>query len=307
MNNLSNNSVAAAEPAFYFTVDQIQAMLGSTLASDIFNFYPFIIAGLLGFITNLFSFIVFLNKDLATLPLYQYMQLYALSNAIMCFLGAFQFVAHVHRLYDWSNTEWTMDYYLHGFVNIGNFLYFFNSILNTFVLMDRIASIKPSLAKYVPLTPYKLSIIAGFFCFFIVLPFDFVFVPGKMTFKLNATETFTEIYTGTSDFSRTLFGVVITFAEYAIRDLLVLIIEIILNLVSMVLLKAHFNKKKSLIKSGAVLPSSPTLETGATNGGTAKQKSANAKKHVEYAANQITKADEKATVILLIKIYVMKL
>jgi hypothetical protein len=243
MNNSSTNS--SVYP--YLTVDQIQEMLGSTWTLDYFNFYPFVIVGSLGFATNFFSFFVFLHKDLATLALYQYMQVYAISNAVICLLGTFNFLSNSHRIFPWGNAEWAFTYYLHAFVNSANFLYFFNSTLNIFVMLDRIANIKRQLTKWIPLTPYKLSAIAAVCCFLLSLPFDFVFVPSSLTFKLNATVSFTEWFSGTSDFSRTSLGKVLTFTEYAVRDLLVLIAELTLNVVSIVLLKAHFNKKRRLI------------------------------------------------------------
>jgi hypothetical protein len=140
MNRTNNNT------AVYLTVDQIQEMLGSTWALDNFNFYPFVIVGPLGFIGNLFSFAVFLNKDLASLPFYQYMQVYTVCNAIVCLLGTFNFFSNSHRLFPWGNSEWAFTYYLHAFVDSANFLYFFNSLLNIFIMLDRIAAIKPEFA-----------------------------------------------------------------------------------------------------------------------------------------------------------------
>jgi hypothetical protein len=161
-------------------------------------------------------------------------------------------------------------------------------------MLDRIAAIKPEFARFIPLTPYKLSMIAGVCCFLITLPFDFVFVPGSLSFELNATVTFTQWFTSTSEFSHTFLGVLLTFIEYAIRDLLVLVVEITLNIISILLLKSHFNKKKRLVDPNGFVTGqlrNPSTATGIKT-----------RIHVDYNLSgvslsyRISKADERATV-----------
>jgi hypothetical protein len=70
-NNISNNSVV------YYTLDELLTSNGSTWYLDYFNMYLVTIVSILGFLLNLFSLVIFLDKEFQT-DLYVLLLLYVL-------------------------------------------------------------------------------------------------------------------------------------------------------------------------------------------------------------------------------------
>jgi hypothetical protein len=79
------------------------------------------------------------------------------------------------------------------------------------------------------------------------MPLFLAYAPFSVTVKLNATTPFTIWFASASPyFSKQLIGVVWIALIVLIKDLLVMILQLALNMVSIVLLKRHLGKKIQL-------------------------------------------------------------
>jgi hypothetical protein len=120
----------------------------------------------------------------------------------------------------------------------------------------------------------------------IELPYYFVFVPASQTVHLTRTKFFTIWYSYTSAFAHSLPGQIITNAVNVLRDLVVLIIEIVLNAISLVLLKKYLNRKMRL--QGMT---SRSLGADGTTASTAAS---------QQRGDHISKADQRATLMAIL-------
>jgi hypothetical protein len=101
---------------------------------------------------------------------------------------------------------------------------------------------------------YKASIVGFVICLAINFPFFFVFAPGSRTFGTVVTDDGTVIYgftiwfTGLTDFAKTDVGKIILYTIYVIRDLFLMIVEIVLNCVSVYYIRLFLQKKSNLVR-----------------------------------------------------------
>ena len=230
----------------YYTLDDLLTSYGSTWILDILNLYLFTVISVLSLIANLFGFIIFYNMR-NSLPLYQYLRFYCISNVVMSLASVFNFLATSYRIISWSNSFWTQAYYNYVYTAIINLSYFYSSVLDVVILLDRIAIINKLVKIYLnKLSPTLICIVLFGLCTVIDFPYFFVFEPDSITEKLDANTTFTVWFANTTPFAKSQLGKILTFTIYAIRDFFVVIVQIALSILSTVLLKKYLNKKMKI-------------------------------------------------------------
>ena len=119
------------------SADEFLERFGSTLTLDILNSYVLTVNCILGFILNIFAFIIYLDKQFKT-ELYFYLRVYTFNNIVLSLVNSFNFVAYGNHLFDWSNSYWIQFYYSYISIPVLNTLYFFGSLLSIFILLNRI-------------------------------------------------------------------------------------------------------------------------------------------------------------------------
>ena len=75
------------------------------------------------------------------------------------------------------------------------------------------------------------------------MPYIFVYVPNSFTAKISANETFTVWFPGTTPFAKSTCGKIITFIICFFRDVFVVLVQVVLNLILIYLLKNYLAKK----------------------------------------------------------------
>lgn len=129
--------------------DQIDALFdsfGYTRLLDQMAFVPIVIICSIGFVTNLFSFLVCLQlaKEFNSIGLYKYMQIYCLTSAAVCFIQIFTFVLFSQRSFPWTVTKPAFDFIIWIYLPVYYTGYFYGSVLDIFITLDRISSVKTS-------------------------------------------------------------------------------------------------------------------------------------------------------------------
>jgi hypothetical protein len=242
-------------------MDILLRRFGSTLTLDTLHLYANTFFALLGFTFNLLSFVVFNKSDeFKHLSLYKYLRIYTLNSALTCLACAFLFTAFSKRYFEWSNSYLTNAYALFVYLPLANTGYFFGTVLDILITLDRVTFLSGSVRRRVKNTSFDTlnlhltCFIAYILCLIFNLPYFFVFTPHSSTFRLESTgEQFTMWYIFTTPFARSNLGIIITFLIYSIRDIGLMILEIILNIVSMFYLRVYLIKKAQLVKSNIVL------------------------------------------------------
>lgn len=231
------------------SLETLFTQIGSTLIYDTLWAYLSTSLAIIGFFANLLSFYILFDERLGMFraSLYQYLRVYTLNSAMVNFLCVFIFVSNSYRILPVTNTFWAQAYFIYIFGPLFNTGYFYGAALDALMTWDRIVSIMPSLNKYMKLTSNKISLTVLFLCTCINISFFFVFTPLSITQKSNLSNTNLTVWLiGPSHFSLTFFGTILTFTVYSIRDGLLLLVIVILNIVSICLLKDRMNKKTDL-------------------------------------------------------------
>jgi hypothetical protein len=234
-----------ASSYYYYTLDALFTAYGSTWILDNLNLYPFVIVGILGALLNLFAFIIFLDREFS-ITLYNYLRVYTLNNTIMCLISISNFFWDTYRILPWSNSYWTQVWLNFVYTPISNVSYFYSSLLDICILLDRIATFNSFVRSCMTLPCRFVCLITLLVTLVIDLPYFFVFVPAYNVSKLNATTEITIWFSSTSSFATSTAGTVVTFVVYALRDVLVMVIQIVLNIVSVLLLREHLQNKLKL-------------------------------------------------------------
>jgi hypothetical protein len=131
-----------------------------------------------------------------------------------------------------------------------NLSYFYSTVLDIIVLLDRIATFNKTVdskLRLVKTRSYRVCFAMLMVCAVVDLPYFLVFEPNEATVRLNETISFTVNFSNTTSFSRSQLGVIITFLVFALRDGVVMVFQITLNVVSMIMLKKLMRKRMRLL------------------------------------------------------------
>jgi hypothetical protein len=121
-----------------------------------------------------------------------------------------------------------------------------------------------------------------------------VFEPASSTARLNATTNFTIHYSAVSAFSISPVGKVLTITMNFVRDMLLMIVEIMLNLLSVVLLRRHLRKKSKLTNKRGSVFATAFISTTGYNG----VKYINPQNQYERSVQKMSSSDRKVTVMV---------
>lgn len=245
------------------SLDSVLTKYGSTIFLDTFNLYPYTIISTLGFLLSTLSLVVFMNrKEFDGIRLYVYLRVYSINNMILCFVNIFNFTFCSYRILSWSNSFPSQVFFNYLFTPISSVCYFYGSVLDILILMDRISFFCQWLkaSRFNQLSPTSICVWTLIVCIIIDAPSFVYYEIEYQTFRLDATRNFT-IW-----FSKPSTNKILTILEYmvmAIRDILVLLIEVWLHITSIVLFKKHLKRKKQI--SLKMCKSLSSSQTGTAN------------------------------------------
>jgi hypothetical protein len=294
----SNSSQTYYTGDFFNKENDLLAAFGSTPALDVFNFLPFTITSTIGLIMNILAFLVFQDSEF-NVRLYAYLRVYCLNNACLCFLNIFNFTFSSIRLFSFANSYWAQVYYNYIYTPVITLNYFFGSVVDIIILLDRIGHFDKRIKPCIKLSPYWICIIAFLGCFLINFPYNILYEPGSITVNLNATITFTLWTSLPTSFASSRLATILVYVVAGLREILVFVIQISLNFVSVFLLKRYLNRKKRI-----------AVHTGLI----ANPRNASAIRHVSFSAHpnpsaavtpisnqgRILRSELKATIMVMI-------
>jgi hypothetical protein len=165
---------------------------------------------------------------------------------VMLISTGISFISCSYRVFPWTNSQLTQWIGIYFLLQLNNVTYFYGSLLDVIILFDRISTFKQSIKAWFKLAPHKICIISLIIVIVVSGPYYFVNYVDSVTFKLDSTENFTVWFFRSSDFAKTTLGSALMFTVYGIRDLGMMILQIILNVISMYLFKRYCTKKAKL-------------------------------------------------------------
>ena len=241
-----NNTEANNNNSFsgYFLPKEIWfEIFGSSILLDSLYVYVYAPLCLSGFLLNLLSYFIFLKKDFQTLSLFSYLRVYSISSSMICLVLGTYFVFQSYNLFSFSNSYEAMSYGCFFFAPFITTVYFFNSFMDVYISLERIFYFVPTLAI---LNRYSWKIVCSILIlvsFLINLPYCFLVTPAYFKAQLGPNKYIDIYYVGTSEFYDSLFGKIIAFLVFILRDVVTLTAELVINIITIVLLKKQINKK----------------------------------------------------------------
>ena len=239
------------------TMDDFLYSVGSTWLLDSFFLFVSVPTSLSGFIMNTISMIILMKKEYKV-NLYKYLRFYTLLGLAINLVSIFLIVTTTRRYFAFNNTLAAFTYRAYFCMSAMNTGYFIGSLVEIFISFDRLSTLSNHflIKLYKRLNPY---LVCFFVCIFVLLincSYYFVFMPVKrVALILNYYEgaanqsKIVELYTFTaSDYSKTTLGRSMSYIQFAIRDIFTLIVDILVNIVTVRLLKKHLLKKSNLTR-----------------------------------------------------------
>ena len=238
---------------FYLSREAVFDLYGSKLREHLCNF---IMAPLniLGVIANLVSLAVLCNKKFSSKGLYTYFIVHTINSLLINLLQCFESIALNFRTFEFTyKTSYSGYFQSFVYIPLLNLLVLYGIILEVCVTIERNSQFS---AKFKCLVKYKarnVCIILFFLCFAINFSHFFVGRPAVFKHKLNSTEILEIHFFKVTNFSKSLPGMTINSLVYFFRDIILFIVQIVLNMMTIYLLRQHLKNKKSILKKKSVL------------------------------------------------------
>jgi hypothetical protein len=300
-----NQSEANTTVDSFYSLEYILTnFAASTWPTDNFNFWPFVTVGPTAALLNALAFLILQDPEF-DLKLYQYMRVYTANNAILSIFLTFNWINCCIRIIPWTNSELAQSLSIYFDGNIINALYFFGSLIDLLMLVDRIGIFKNKIKNIIKISPYKMCAIAFVFMVVVDAPFFFVLVvAAPLPFKLNATSTYIVWSYTNSAFANSELGIVLTYVVFAIRDVIVGLAQISLNFAVIVYFKQYVQNRHKIILKVPTQPPIGTNEITTRNQQRptiASNAQASQSRSVSVVQQErVSSADKRATVMCII-------
>ena len=276
----------------YYSLNYWFEKYRSSWLSDSLNLFLLAPVSLAGVVLNLTAFIILSSKEFNNKVLNTYLRIYVFNSLIVNINGVLNFWPKTYRYFSFSNSEAAAFFFCFIFCPVLNTTVFTGSVLGTIISLERASQffkkykLKPiSSPKIVCLIVFLISFVFNFQYFFLYRPaFIDVTLDTKEVYRIN--------YWKYHEFSLSLGGSILNYIAYATRDVVLLIIENTASILTVILLKRYFSNVKSKSYLTRIKTSSSVLNVSTVESSNNQEKT--------YNFNLISKADQKATIMVLI-------
>ena len=243
-------------------------MVGQSWIFDYLYVYSLVPFFLIAFGISLLGYLILLKKEFQIGSFYQYMRAYILNGMFLFAILTTTFIPLTKSVFKFTNTYEAI-FFGCFFQRPVQYIFYTNSaLIETCIVVERLLYFLPARYRRIKMLGFKK------FSFFLIiistvinLPNFFMAYPTSMDVKLDRNTTFRIYYWGSTDFSRTTTAFVLLALMYLIRDILILLVKIVLNikLISMVRGYIHRIKMEKLafaqkISSGKELHNNKVLD-----------------------------------------------
>jgi hypothetical protein len=289
----NNSSIAITYPI----MSQLFDSIGQKYYVNCLLLFVHLPDSLIGFMFNLLSLIVLNDKEFADVRLFAYLRVYTANSCILNLFCGFIFLVVSPQILAWSNTIEAYEAFLHGVLPVISTTYFFGTMLDILISLDRIGIFRRKVSAWIKLGPYKTCLIT-FICVLVVqFPFFFDYQPASREFHLNATFVQRVWFNSLSAFGASMTGEAISISQYLIRDILPVGVLLATNVASIYLLKQHLQTRSKLLKRSPADRSAPTAQM-ALSAPTVLANVAEQTREAPSAAS--SRPDQKLTIMVVI-------
>jgi hypothetical protein len=240
------------------------------------------------------------------MPLYSYLRVYTINSAVMCLFCVTLFTANSFRFFSWTYAYPTQFFNNYIEIPVSNTSYYFGTMLDLIITLDRISFFHKSIKKIFILGPYKLCGVILAFCIVTDFPFYFNYSVNMFTFTVNGTQLVHAWFGLPSTYSYSEVGKIVTLVIESFRDVFLLLAELALSVVSIYCLRKYFkNRLRLLINKTA---SSKRTNEGRTVNETVNQTGLRTNTHAVVQEtkskagkqNEVSSADLRSTIMAIV-------
>ena len=230
---------------------------------------------ILTFILNIFSFTIFMGNEFKN-RIYMYLRVYCINSA---FISIFDSLIYVSQR-QYGNIGNSIPIliiliYVYNYLQLVSS--YFNGLLDCIILIERITSFSVQ-STFFNRTKYHVICFIGLvFCVIVCLPSIFYYKVNTAFAMMNSTILFQFNSMVTTVFYASIPGQIINYGIFFIKDVLIFSIENVFNIISIILLRRHFLKKKNFKMT--------------------KKPLNNKKKHFDRIINRV---EEKFTILVIV-------
>lgn len=230
------------------SVDNLLDTFGQTWLYNILHLCLYLPTGLTSFALNLLSWITFLDSKKFNAPLFSYLRVYSLVNAVLSLLGAFRFLPHSYRIFEFSNSLWVNVWLCYVYVPLTGSLNLYTNLLSILIQLDRIALysriVKQKWTRL--MSPYSFCLASFLFVLIINAPTSVNFHPIEYAISINSTRNYTIWLDPPNELLSTKTWSTVIFMIVGLREFVAMVVEISLDIIVVVCIKRHIAKKRRL-------------------------------------------------------------
>ena len=201
-----------------------------------------------GTIMNLIAFLILCKKPFQNSVFFKYLRLNTFNSLILSLILTTRFATTMYK-FDFTNTYAASFYREVFYTPILYVIYMYGNLLDIIIIVERLLYVHPIeiLKKIVNFKYLWVILITS--CFLLSIPNFFATSTDYINIMLNNSTLIRNYYSKKTEFIQSTFGQVMAFTLFFIRDVLTLIIKVILNIISVILVKNHLKKKKTRISN----------------------------------------------------------
>ena len=225
------------------TLDYWYRYYGTTWLVDILYMFALTPLALVSFILNLASLHILLKSPFSSSIIFSYLRVYIGNSIILSVLLMTVFISNTYRIFDFTNTYGAIAYGAYIHTPATAIFYFNSTLLEILIIVERTLKFLP--ARFVDLGIHnhkKACVLAILLSLILNIPVFILYYPEWADVELDGKNIFRLYYWGLTEFQISLGGKVLYYMVYFIRDLVVLVVKIGLNITSVLMLRKYFNK-----------------------------------------------------------------
>ena len=203
--------------------------------------FPISIAALL---LNIFSLIIFLGDGFAD-RIYKYFRVICINSAFISILDAL-FYLEQRKYGNIGNNLIILSILAYGYSFLQSISSYFNELLDFSILIERVAKLTLKTKYFQKFSAYSISLFIFLFCSIIFLPSIFYYKVESFYAIMNSNNIYRFNTLVVTNFYLSLSGKIVNYIIFAIKDIFIMCVEIIVNILSLIKLRDHCLKKKKL-------------------------------------------------------------
>ena len=241
-----NSSSTQTQQTYYLNLDFWLNLIGAKITYEYLNTYFITIVSIVGFFLNSTSLFILTHKSLFTsTDFYKLMRVYTLNSIILSLIQATTFVTTSNRLLGIASSYERSLYYIYFYVPFLSFFYLNSSLLEICMVFERISYFLPSRNRIIKKIGFKKMCLGVFTISALVNVINYtLYTQSYLDAAVDENTVYRIFFFNYSAFSLTLEGKVLAYVMYFFRDILTMLVKLVLNAMSVVLLRKYLTKLK---------------------------------------------------------------